>query len=195
MPPSFRASHWDPVLIIGQIVCLQTAWYLSLAAVQSLLHILAAAPWTPDILFNWSATRLDTALGWAVIFGDLLAACFGCFLLLWIVERTRLCLDFAGTLHLIHLSVVSFHTGSLPVSLTWYLTFLASCVIMVVGGEHLCMKYEMEPIALSGGGVGAVKRKQSSRSITEAEIELLAIQEDGGSSSQRQSSESQGRSS
>jgi len=74
-----------------------------------------------------------------------------------IVQRTKLCLDFAATLYGFNLLFTRWYSGQLPNSLVWWLLQGACLAIVAVGGEWLCMRRELAPITL----VGARKRQTS----------------------------------
>jgi len=80
-----------------------------------------------------------------------------------LVGRAKQCLDFAATVHAVHL-VVCIAYGSWPGSFYWWAVVITSLIVMAVLGEYLCMKRELAPIALAGqdlsrsnggGGAGA----------------------------------------
>lgn len=71
---------------------------------------------------------------------------------LWyVVQRTKLCWDFAATAHLAHLVVCWAYNGLFPHSLVWWLSCCISVIIMTVLGEFLCMRSELRAIPLSVG--------------------------------------------
>lgn len=73
-------------------------------------------------------------------------------LALWyFVQRTKLCLDFTVTAHLIHLILCWSYSGSFPSTLSWWLLSIIDVTIMCVCGEFLCMRTEMKSIPLSMG--------------------------------------------
>ncbi|KAF9402825.1 hypothetical protein BGX21_008545 [Mortierella sp. AD011] len=79
---------------------------------------------------------------------------FRVYLLLKIVSRARLVLDFSLTLLLYHVVVTTYYSGNLPTSFLWWALNGTTAGIMVFGGEYVCMQLEMEPILLGGGGSG-----------------------------------------
>jgi hypothetical protein len=82
------------------------------------------------------------------------------YVLLWTVQRAKLCLDFAATFTLIHFLVTTLYSKSLPTSFFWWLLQIAGTWIMAAYGEKICMERELEPILLNkktgnGGGKGS----------------------------------------
>jgi hypothetical protein len=75
-------------------------------------------------------------------------------LLVKVMGRVRLCLDFSVTLHLVHLVLTTMHAQHVPSNLFWWGLNILSCALMTIAGEWLCMRFEMEPIRV-GVGRGA----------------------------------------
>ncbi|KAF9359976.1 hypothetical protein BGX26_010904 [Mortierella sp. AD094] len=92
----------------------------------------------------------------------LLNSVVGVYLLLKIVARARLVLDFSLTLLSYHVAVTAYYSGNIPTSFLWWALNGTTAGIMVFGGEYVCMQQEMEPILLGGGTNG----QQSSGSGT-----------------------------
>ena len=69
---------------------------------------------------------------------------------LWyVVQRTKLCLDFSCTVHLLHLVGCIWWNLSLPHTLTWWCINLVCLTTMCVSGEFLCMRTELRTIPVS----------------------------------------------
>ncbi len=71
-----------------------------------------------------------------------------------LVSRSKLVLDFALTLHLIHLVVVTLYTGLLPRNAMWWVTMVSSSAVTAAGGTYGCRWRELRPINFGGGGGG-----------------------------------------
>ncbi|KAH6575402.1 hypothetical protein BASA62_001923 [Batrachochytrium salamandrivorans] len=140
---SFRAGTFDPTLLLSQIVALQCSYYICLSLLVGLLAVLTGAPFTLHHLLSFTEIDSSTALGWSLFLAFLVTAFISCFLLLVIVERTRLCIDFACTLHLLHLLLVTFYSNSIPNSFLWWMLLIVSTVITALGGERLCIWREL----------------------------------------------------
>ena len=145
MPSVFRSFIWDPVLIIAQIATLQSLFYLF----YGLLIYLIDSLWLGNIvtlshLFDYQ--HLDTSHWYqlvAIVISSLLLS-----LSVWkVVQRAKLCIDFAATCHIIHLLVCCFY-GGFPLSWVWWAGNLASFAIMAILGEYLCMKTDLAPVAI-----------------------------------------------
>lgn len=69
------------------------------------------------------------------------------------VGRSKLVLDFALTIHALHLLVTAFYTGHLPMNMLWWVVMAASSALAVGLGTWGCQYRELKPISF--GGVGA----------------------------------------
>ncbi|ORX91292.1 hypothetical protein K493DRAFT_286975 [Basidiobolus meristosporus CBS 931.73] len=148
---TFRATTWDPILIISQIVTLQSLCYLSASLIILIVDGLTGADITLDNLLNFREYRGDTIFGWTLTAGWLANSVFGVFLLLHIVERAKLCLDFTITFHFFHFLFTSMYSQQIPSYFMWWALNVVSCCLMSIGGEWMCMRKEMAPIQLGGG--------------------------------------------
>lgn len=74
------------------------------------------------------------------------------YLLLRIVSRARLVLDYSITLLLYHVLMVTMYSDHVPSTFLWWALNGTTCGIMIFGGEYVCMQQEMEPIILGGSG-------------------------------------------
>ncbi|KAF8979483.1 hypothetical protein BGZ46_005383 [Entomortierella lignicola] len=148
---SFRATQWDPVLILSQIVCLQAVWYISISVIVFILFRFSGADITLDAILNYREIRADNAQGMLLGLAWLLNSIVGVYLLLKIVARARLVLDFSLTLLFHHVIVTTYYSDHIPTSFLWWALNGTTAGIMVFGGEYVCMQQEMEPIILGGG--------------------------------------------
>lgn len=82
-----------------------------------------------------------------------LSALVGAAALALVVERAKKCLDFAATLHLLHVVACSLYAG-LPRRFEWWAVLGGSLAIMALGGEWLCIRKELRDIPLGGGAAG-----------------------------------------
>ncbi|KAF9022722.1 hypothetical protein BGZ52_000660 [Haplosporangium bisporale] len=148
---SFRATQWDPVLILSQIVCLQSLWYFSISTIVYTLFRFAGAELSLDAILNYHEIRADNAQGMLLGFAWLLNSVVGVYLLLKIVARARLVLDFSLTLLLYHILMVTYYSGHVPSNFLWWALNGTTAGVMIFGGEYVCMQLEMEPIILGNG--------------------------------------------
>jgi hypothetical protein len=64
-----------------------------------------------------------------------------------VVEKSRKCLDFGATVYLYHLLFCSLFDGC-PSTWDWWIVHVVCLVVMVVLGEYLCSRREMQDIPL-----------------------------------------------
>ena len=86
-------------------------------------------------------------------------SCFSSLGLWYIVQRTKLCLDFTSTVHFLHLLCCSWYNGRPPLSATWWVINLLCLTTMCVSGEFLCMRTELRTIPVSMAGAGNGDKK------------------------------------
>ncbi|CAI5465575.1 unnamed protein product [Closterium sp. Yama58-4] len=98
----YGAMVWDPWLIVAQIACLQSLFYLSLGVFLWLFVGSHVPRFTLKYFFDYSVISPSSFVGWCCIFAFLANAFVGAFYLVVVVERTKKCLDFAATVHLLH---------------------------------------------------------------------------------------------
>jgi protein SYS1 len=82
------------------------------------------------------------------IITTLLASCADAWLLVVIVEKSKKCLDFSITWFLCHLAFVYMYNFSFPTHMEWYILHIVATIIMILLGEHLCVKRELDEIPL-----------------------------------------------
>lgn len=70
--------------------------------------------------------------------------------MVFLISRSKLILDFAITLHIIHLLIVTLSTGLLPRTAFWWGTMIASCAVTFLGGTYGCRWRELRPINFGG---------------------------------------------
>jgi hypothetical protein len=68
-------------------------------------------------------------------------------MLLVLVGRSKLVLDFALTVHFIHLIVTSLYTRGLPINLLWWSLQACSAALMTSLGIYACQWRELRPMS------------------------------------------------
>nr|CAG4638787.1 EOG090X0FH3 [Cyclestheria hislopi] len=147
MNGSFRITVWDPPLIISQILTMQCVMYISLGLwIVLLLHILAGQPISIEYIFKYQEVNIKDISGLIVCY---LLNSLICAASLWaIVQRTKLCLDFSATSHLIHFIACWMYNATWPMSAAWWILQISCITITCVLGEFLCLRSEMKAIPL-----------------------------------------------
>ncbi|KAI9104564.1 integral membrane protein S linking to the trans Golgi network-domain-containing protein [Phlyctochytrium arcticum] len=166
---SFRSSSFDPILITAQIVGLQCAYYASSSIIILILELLTGSNITLNHVLAHDELTMGTAMGWGLFLANLINAVLGSYYLVYIVARAKLCLDFAVTLHILHLLFSCAYTHSFPPSLFWWFSFICTLAILALGGEYLCLQRDLEPITLAG----SKKRQASSAQVDQVELQRL----------------------
>eukprot|EP00123_Amoebidium_parasiticum_P000285 comp10686_c0_seq1/m.5360 comp10686_c0_seq1/g.5360 ORF comp10686_c0_seq1/g.5360 comp10686_c0_seq1/m.5360 type:complete len:155 (-) comp10686_c0_seq1:119-583(-) len=152
---NFRHNIWDPWLIMAQIVCVQTLYYLSLGLWLSITFFFTGGfELTLDYMLSSKGLNIQ-GLGWLTVFGFVLNTATSALWLLFVVGRAKLCLDFACTLHVYHLVCCICYDGW-P-SFSWWVLNIVTTALTTVMGEYVCMKRELREIPVLGG-----RRKETS---------------------------------
>ena len=69
---------------------------------------------------------------------------FRIFLLVRLIQRARLVLDFSLTLHFFHLLITTYYSGHVPTKFIWWALNVTTCCIMIFGGEIYLSRAEKE---------------------------------------------------
>jgi len=152
MGNQFRYTVWDPWMIISQILTLQAIYYVSLGLWITVFSFLTDSPRSLDQIFSYTELN-PNKVGGKLLIAAFFCNALNCSLGLWyIVQRTKLCLDFTSTVHFLHLVLCSCYNTGLPLSATWWCINLVCVTTMCVTGEFLCMRTELRTIPVSMAG-------------------------------------------
>lgn len=102
-----------------------------------------------DYVLDYKEIRADNVMGWTISFCWVLNALVATALMVLIVQRAKLILDFAVTLHVFHLLLTSYYSRHIPSTFLWWILNIISCVVMTFAAEWACMQREMEPIMVN----------------------------------------------
>lgn len=144
----FRKTTWDPLLIISQITAVQTVWYFSLGIWIWIITVFLGATRSLDYAFHYKEIHVRDDGGRLVITIFVMNSLIGAMALWWLVQRTKQCMDFTCTAHLIHLFCCWAYNSSFPTTFSWWCLNIVSMTIMCVCGEFLCMRTELKAIPL-----------------------------------------------
>ncbi|KAL6709541.1 hypothetical protein ACN47E_001476 [Coniothyrium glycines] len=136
----------SPTRILSQIVLLQLAYYGCAAVLIVFTALVAGKEVSVDLLFNWRSLRGDTTVGWTLGLVWVLNSLIEVIFILLLIARSKLVLDFALTVHFIHLIVTSFYTHAIPANLFWWALQVCSATIMTSLGVWVCQYRELRPI-------------------------------------------------
>ena len=146
-----KMKKHDPLLICLEIAALQCLYYALLGAYFICCHLLYGLPLSMDRFFS-TGQKFDfetTSAGLEVL-GVLVGGLAGAGLLAIVVEKSRKCLDFAVTMHACHLAACLAYSELEPPHWTWWLCHGSALVVMIVLGEYLCSRRELQDIPLAG---------------------------------------------
>ncbi|PRW58171.1 SYS1-like protein [Chlorella sorokiniana] len=153
----FGRDAWDPVTIIAQIVAVQCLYYLSLA----LLFKLIVAPYVPALslfhFFDWRWVSFSSFRGWMVSVATFTNALLAAVYLRLIVQRAKKCLDFAGTLMLLHLLAVTCFSG-FPKRLPWWALHGTNVAVTALLGALQALDELRRLFAAPAGDIGTTLR-------------------------------------
>ncbi|XP_054274914.1 protein SYS1 homolog isoform X2 [Macrosteles quadrilineatus] len=147
----FRSTQWDPMLIIAQIIALQSVYYVALGLWLAAVNLLVGTSRSLDHIFRYQEIHVRDVPGKLIIASFVLNSLTGACGLWCLVQRTKQCLDFSCTAHLIHLVICWTYNGHFPSSISWWLLHIACLAIMCICGEFLCMRTELKAIPLNMG--------------------------------------------
>ncbi|KAK3207292.1 hypothetical protein GRF29_103g442421 [Pseudopithomyces chartarum] len=136
----------SPTRIASQILLLQLAYYACAAVLIIFTALVFGKEISTDLLFSWQSLRGDTTVGWTLglvwVLNSLTCAVF----ILILIARSKLVLDFALTIHFIHLIVTSLYTHAIPTNLFWWALQACSATLMTSVGVWACQWRELRPI-------------------------------------------------
>ncbi|KAF1920533.1 integral membrane protein S linking to the trans Golgi network-domain-containing protein [Ampelomyces quisqualis] len=136
----------SPTRILTQIVLLQLAYYACAAVLIVFTAIVAGKEVSTDLLLNWRSLRGDTTVGWTLGLVWVLNSLICTIFILLLIARSKLVLDFALTVHFIHLIVTSLYSHGIPANLLWWMLQICSATVMTSLGVWACQWRELKPI-------------------------------------------------
>ncbi|KAI7350231.1 hypothetical protein KC320_g5582 [Hortaea werneckii] len=156
-----------PLRILTQIAVLQTCYYAIALVLIVFTAFVAGQHPNPGLLLDWRNVRSDVTTGWT------LALCWGLdglmmvIPILLLIARSKLVLDFALTIHTLHLIVTSLYTHAIPNTLYWWFIQACSAAIMTGLGVWACQWRELRPMAFGGKGKQRAENGHSSGASAE----------------------------
>jgi uncharacterized membrane protein HdeD (DUF308 family) len=122
-------------------------YYCAFGCVLCVMHILCGTSLSLDHMFSDRHMNFKDTVGWSDVILQVASAVIGAFLLCAIVERAKKCLDFTLTLYFVHYCCCCAY-GGCPHRSEWWWVTAACAVIMILLGEWLCSRRELEEIVL-----------------------------------------------
>ncbi|KAL3859497.1 hypothetical protein ACJMK2_009716 [Sinanodonta woodiana] len=152
MPGHFRSNVWDPIHIVAQIVSMQCQYYVTLGFWVTVLDFIVGYDVSIDQLFSQAEKGVFSAGPGKVNTIAYALNCLTSAVGLWfIVQRTKQCLDFSFTVHLIHFFISWGFNGYIPHTASWWILNIIGVTLMTVLGEFLCMRTELKAIPIGLG--------------------------------------------
>ncbi|XP_042950594.1 protein SYS1 homolog isoform X2 [Carya illinoinensis] len=139
---------WDPWLIVGQIVCLQCFYYLTLGVFMTIFVGTRVPRMSLVYFFDYATITTSTVTGCCVIASFLFSSLAGAGYMLYLIERAKKCLDFSATVYVIHLFICIVY-GGWPSSMTWWVLHGTGIAVMALLGEYLCIRRELREIPIT----------------------------------------------
>ncbi|KAF1956643.1 hypothetical protein CC80DRAFT_492164 [Byssothecium circinans] len=136
----------SPTRILSQIIILQLAYYACAAVLIIFTALVAGKEISTDLLFSWRSLRGDTTVGWTLGLVWVLNSLTCVVFILLLIARSKLVLDFALTIHFIHLIVTSLYSHAIPTNLFWWALQICSASVMTSLGVWACQWRELRPI-------------------------------------------------
>lgn len=143
----YGAVVWDPWLIVAQIVCLQCMYYITLGLLLTVLVGTRVSRLSLVYFFDYVTVTTSTVTGWCVCASFLLSSAAGAVYMLYLIERSKKCLDFAATIYIIHLCICIVY-GGWPSSIAWWIVNGTGIALMALLGEYLCIRRELREIPI-----------------------------------------------
>mmetsp|Transcript_30817 Transcript_30817/g.49849 ORF Transcript_30817/g.49849 Transcript_30817/m.49849 type:complete len:186 (+) Transcript_30817:110-667(+) len=153
----YGQTVFDPQLIILQIICMQSLHYISLGICLTVLDSFFGHAIGLEQFFSYQVFRLKDTRGILTIAAHIVNAIAGAIELRMAVERSKKCLDFAATVHLINLGITSVF-GGFPRCWEWWISNFVALVAMSLLGEYLCMLKELKDIPVSSASTSTSER-------------------------------------
>ncbi|KAK0649363.1 integral membrane protein S linking to the trans Golgi network-domain-containing protein [Cercophora newfieldiana] len=148
-------SELPPLKILSQIAALQALYYLTALILLLFTSLVAGTHFSLDLIFGWSSVRGDTTQGWIIgLIWILDGGLFMALAIVLLIGRSKLVLDFALSLHAIHLLITTFYTGALPSNTAWWLSMGGASCVAILLATWGCRYRELKPISFGGIGGG-----------------------------------------
>lgn len=147
----FYSAEFDPTRIIGQIILLQSSFYLVLSLLFYSLYFLFDIPLHIALIFSSKSLLHYFPEQWyTLLIFTITVVGIVPFIMQYVVMRPKMCLDFLLTMFAFHWLFVFIYDGMvLPYGgIYYYLYYLLVITLCVISSEYLCMRLELSAIPL-----------------------------------------------
>ncbi|KAG5932221.1 hypothetical protein E4U53_001427 [Claviceps sorghi] len=154
-PPRAGAlTELQPLRIATQIAMLQALYYVTAGMLMLFTALVTGMGFSLDMILGWRGVRGDTTQGWLLSFIWLMdGGLFMAIAIVILVARSKLVLDFALTLHVLHLVFTTLYTHSLPAHSMWWMTMASSTAVSVALGMWGCRHRELQSVFFGGSRI------------------------------------------
>lgn len=132
-----------------QILVLQLFYYIMGCVLLSITSALLGYDYSFGWLFNWAQVSLENSLGLTLFILWLLDSLFCVVFITFVIGRSKLAWDFAITIHMLNLIVVTLVNG-FPQNKYWWLLQVTSSLLMVVLGTYTTRWRELRDTFFEG---------------------------------------------
>ncbi|TKA60628.1 hypothetical protein B0A55_10589 [Friedmanniomyces simplex] len=166
-----------PLRILTQIALLQLSYYLVAIVLIAFVSVVATGE-RPGLknFFDWRELRGDVTTGWTLGLCWMLDSLITVIPILLLIARSKLVLDFALTIHFLHLIITSLYARAIPTTIYWWLVQAASAALMTSVGIWACQWRELRPMAFGGKS----SKGQQAGAVNGHAIEPSALEEGEG---------------
>ncbi|OLY77985.1 Protein SYS1-like protein [Smittium mucronatum] len=145
---TFRSLKSDALLTLLQIGAVQCFGYLFMGILFYSISYFDSSKFPISFMFEYHIMSVGLVDYWKIFIAFLLSAVCNSFLLQYIVERGRKCMDFSITFYFFHFIFTCIYSEGFPTRLIWWLAMLLSLFIMASLGRYLCLRRELLPISV-----------------------------------------------
>ena len=140
-----KKLDFQPVLIVLQIISIQCFYYLGMGTLSGLSNVVFDVPVSMDHFFTDKFVHFNSWSGLVECVNYLLCAIIGAYLLSFIVEKSKKCVDFTFTVYFLHVVFCCMYS-QFPVAWEWWIIIIISAIAMASLGEYWCATVEMQDI-------------------------------------------------
>uniref|UniRef100_A0A0G4FYN6 Protein SYS1 homolog n=1 Tax=Chromera velia CCMP2878 TaxID=1169474 RepID=A0A0G4FYN6_9ALVE len=144
----YGEDSFDPKLIITQIVFIQASFTSIFGLAALLANILLGSEFVIWHYFRYQAYTFFSSEEWPTSIAFLLASLLTGVVVAFAVERSRKCADFVATFLILHSLVCFMNSGGVPGFNSYWILLLVAFIIATVTAEWLCVRKELEDIAI-----------------------------------------------
>ena len=140
-----KRIDFQPMLIILQIISVQCFFYLGMGTLSGISNVVFDVPVSMDHFFTDKFVHFNSWMGMVEVTNYILCSIIGAYLLTFVVEKSKKCVDFTFTTYFLHI-VFCYMYSKLPSAWEWWTTVIIAGITMASLGEYWCATVEMRDI-------------------------------------------------